>query len=203
MKLYFWLLFAFFAIALAKRPKQYEKITSIKCKSSGKTVINPKCSIKFYERTASVVNIGFDIIKEVNKAYVRRLQIAIKRLTIELSLQLEYSLFYRNLGNFRQIIKTPKLEACGLIRNADKIGVFNRMMQIMLNSSNNAIHPCPYRIGSFRMDNYTEINADKSFVPIPSGDYKTIFQFSGDDDDNIGKVEVKGSYKKDYDHDFK
>jgi len=111
-------------------------------------------------------------------------------------------LFYRQLGNYRQIIKTPKLEFCGLIKNANKIGPINQMMQVFLNGSKNSIHACPYKIGSFRMDNYTDQNSNLSFFPFPSGDYKTIFQLSAAADDNIIQIVLKSFVKTEFTGDF-
>jgi len=108
-----------------------------------------------------------------------------------------YTLFYRNLGNYRQIIKTPKLEVCGLIKNAFSPGPFNQMMQVLVNASHGMIHVCPYRLGPFNIYNYTSKDADLTFIPIPNGDYKGLFQFSGDDDPQMGNISSKSTIKTD------
>jgi len=108
------------------------------------------------------------------------------------------------LGNFRQIIKTPKLEFCELVKNAyQNEGPFSKMTQSLMNSSSGAIHVCPYEIGPFNIYNYTNRKSDLSFVPIPSGDYKAVFKFSRDDDPQMGNISVKVSIKTDFSADFK
>jgi len=104
-------------------------------------------------------------------------------------------LFFRQLGNYRQIIKTPRVEMCRLINTAHEPGPINKMMQVFLNASNGMVHKCPYKIGPFKINNYTESNVDFSFVSVPDGEYKTIIQFSNDNDNNIGNVVAKASFR--------
>jgi len=107
------------------------------------------------------------------------------------------------LGNYRQIIKTPSLEICGLFKTAHEPGPINQMMEVLLNASNGMIHPCPYRIGPFRMSNYTGKNANTSFIPLPSGDYKSLIKFYNDYDPKIGNIVSKYTFKEESSDDFK
>jgi len=161
------------------------KYTSFKCSGSGRTVTNLTCGVKSYSRESTVLNLAFNVIKQIDQLYVRNFTfvVAFTRLT---HFQIEYTLFYRQLGNFRQVIKTPKLELCELIKNVFQEGPFNNMVRVLLAASSNAIKPCPYPIGPFQMFNYSGKKANMSFAVIPNGEYKTTLKFSNDDDDNIG-----------------
>jgi len=137
----------------------------------------------------------------MDKFYVRTFS-SIELINLSCLFQIEYTLFFRQLGNYRQIVKTPKLEFCGLVKNANESGPINQMARILLSSSNGTIHECPYLPGPFRIGNYTEKNADFSFAPIFSGDFKTLIQLSSDDDDNVFKLITKTTIRNDLRGDF-
>jgi len=61
----------------------------------------------------------------------------------------------------------------------------SNVVKVLTSAANGYIRPCPYRIGRFAIYNYTDINADFSFFPIPNGEYKTIIKLSNDRDENI------------------
>jgi len=47
------------------------KSTYLKCTTSGKTLANLTCAIKMYDRISSHLNFAADIIREIDKFYVR------------------------------------------------------------------------------------------------------------------------------------
>jgi len=100
------------------------------------------------------------------------------------------------MGSYRQIVKTPKIEFCEMIRNAQKEGPFNNLVRIMVSSAKGNIKPCPIPKGPWRIHNYSESQADFSLFSIPNGDYQGKLEFSKDDDDNVGTVIATSTYKK-------
>jgi len=105
-------------------------------------------------------------------------------------------LSYRSVGDFRQIVKTPKVEICETIRKAHEEGVANSLIRIFLSSAQGAIKPCPVPKGPLRIYNYSESKADFSLFTIPNGEYEGILKFSKDDDDNVGTFISTALYKR-------
>jgi len=100
------------------------------------------------------------------------------------------------MGSLRQIVKTPKIEICELIRNVHKDGPFNSLVRIFLSSAKGAIKPCPVPKGPLRIYNYTESQAEFPLFSIPNGEYEGFLKFSSDDDDNAGTFISTALFKK-------
>jgi hypothetical protein len=127
---------------------------------------------------------------------------------------LDYELFHKSVGNYRQITTFKKLDVCVVIRDLNSLPLLKPAFEWMNVTFPGMVHPCPYAVTlllhfiiSFSLE-FTRIvqdlkianaslggNSDKAMLtkdalPFPNGNYKMNIKYSDDIDDHIGSVKI-------------
>jgi len=144
--------------------------------------VNVFCNIKAYSRSFSTFNVGWDLVKRLDK--------------VTASLSLETKMF----GNWRQIVNIKDADYCAFRKDANA-PVTKYVMQWQ-SYMQGTLRQCPLEIGPFRIYNFTDTynqqmdELDRKGGKLPSEFYKNIFkgefrlrlQFSTKDDPNVLKI---------------
>jgi hypothetical protein len=108
--------------------------------------------------------------------------------------QVDFALYYAVFANWRQIIKLPTFEFCGLTKTAKSYVGLEAIVTSFLNKTEGTNLRCPLVNGSFfKITNYTE--SKNGFMSLPSGNYRVEFLVSDEFDDKIFEFKLKYSIK--------
>lgn len=113
----------FHSIKAYSKNFQSKKYTKVTCRASGKSVTHIFNRIKPYSRNYSVLNLGFDVIRKLDKISVSTTHfILIEFFFLNSIIKLDYEVQYKYLSsNWRRIFIFPNLDACNIIASSSKV----------------------------------------------------------------------------------
>lgn len=110
------------------------------------------CYPKSYSHTVSTINVIGTAKSPLNDFYVRKLEIEalVDQLTINFLQKIEVKIFYKYGTIYREVIHTPRVEWCPVMKDYVQPKLINtplNMMLLMINSSfPTLLHECPYKV---------------------------------------------------------
>lgn len=155
------------------------KFTKVLCSTSGKSVKNLNCRVKPVSRNVGFLNFGGKVVKALVNVFV------------------DFLIYHKPLvgGNFVQIVKIDKLEACKIIKMAAE----NILYRYFLEYANGTvlkglIRECPYPVGEYKVENATyDVEVIKkwdAFQRFPNGEQRIDIRIFNKADENIISLKI-------------
>lgn len=154
------LLFSINSQNLNSSPQNLVFITKFECFLSNeftKIVAYPNvsCTVKFYSRKVSTISFYGVLRKPLNKFYVRKYSVFwwVKN---QHFLKLWGSLFFKEGSQFREVIRSPKVEACELLKSSSDNFLLKHIVERLKENFGDLMHECPYSgVSVFILSNLT------------------------------------------------
>ncbi|CAO1431870.1 unnamed protein product [Diamesa serratosioi] len=160
---------------------QQYRFNKVQCKvSAKKTCMNNFCYVKSHDRYNTTLNIGCDFKVPLNK------------------INIDHSVYFRKLGQYRLILKNMQLEMCTMLKFGINFPMYKSYMAEFQETYKGLIHECPYT--SFKIYNFSHNGID--FSAWPSGEYKNIILLSNEGDSKILEVSHFATYISEDKSDF-
>lgn len=99
-----------------------------------------------------------------------------------LTLQVNFKLDFKTLGNYRQIINFAEVDICEKLRSNN---LEDLVFKIMKDFVAQDVDKCPLSGSDFQLRNLTRKPLRLSIIPLPDGFYRSTVTFKDDLDDKI------------------
>lgn len=104
---------------------------------------NVSCTVKFYSRKVSTISFYGVLRKPLNKFYVRKYSVFLW-IKNQHFLKLWGSLFFKEGSQFREVIRSPKVEACDLLKSSSDNFLLKHIVERLKENFGDLMHECPY-----------------------------------------------------------
>lgn len=164
------------------------RFKNVECGSSSRTIEKQFCYIKAYNRKYPLLNHGFTLKRRVPKGKVWiKLNQNSQIMTIFIFWQLFFATYRKdNSESYVKVLYFPDIEWCRVVDGLRTLPLFEILLNEAKTMGEDLINFC-FRIGDIKVTNVSLSNS--SFVSKwPAGDFKSVFKFFDDDDDNISNM---------------